>query len=196
MLGFLNWVAAILIIAASTGLILSRDWRWSLAILAFQYLGVFWLVQAEWPTAMAAIKLVTGWMAAAALGITQVSTTPRSGVETTWPEGRLFRLFAAGLVILTVFAFAPHVADWLGGGSMAEVWGSLILIEMGLLHLGITSRPLRVTIALLTILSGFEILYAAVEGSILVTALLVVINLGLALAGSYIITILPVEETQ
>ncbi len=34
-------------------------------------------------------------------------------------------------------------------------------------------------------MAGFEILYAAVESSTLVTALLVVVDLGLALAGAY-----------
>jgi hypothetical protein len=58
---------------------------------------------------------------------------------------------------------------------------------MGLLHLGITGRILRVTIGLMTVLSGFEIIYAAVEGSVLVAALLAVINLGLALVGAYLL---------
>jgi uncharacterized membrane protein len=65
--------------------------------------------------------------------------------------------------------------------------GSLLLIGMGLLHLGITSYVLRVVIGLMTVLSGFEILYSAVEGSILVAALLAVINLGLALVGAYLL---------
>ena len=39
----------------------------------------------------------------------------------------------------------------------------------------------------MTVLSGFEILYAAVEGSILVAALLATINLGLALVGAYLL---------
>jgi hypothetical protein len=58
---------------------------------------------------------------------------------------------------------------------------------MGLLHLGVTDHILRVTIGLMTVLSGFEILYATVEGSILVAALLAGINLGLALVGSYLL---------
>ena len=48
--------------------------------------------------------------------------------------------------------------------------------------------------ALLTILAGFEILYAAVEGSILVAALLAVINLGLGLVGAYLLNASAVEE--
>jgi hypothetical protein len=46
----------------------------------------------------------------------------------------------------------------------------------------------------MTILSGFEILYATVEGSILVAALLAIINLGLALVGSYLLIASNAEE--
>ena len=62
-----------------------------------------------------------------------------------------------------------------------------MLFRSGLFHLGMTSDVLRVVIGLLTILAGFEILYAAVETSILVAALLSAATLGLALAGSYLI---------
>jgi hypothetical protein len=65
--------------------------------------------------------------------------------------------------------------------------GSLLLIGMGLLHLGITSYILRVVIGLMTVISGFEILYSAVEGSVLVAGLLALINLGLALVGAYLL---------
>jgi hypothetical protein len=54
-----------------------------------------------------------------------------------------------------------------------------------------------VTIGLLTVLCGFEILYASIENSILVAALLSVINLGLALVGAYLINAdQPVHQTE
>jgi hypothetical protein len=65
---------------------------------------------------------------------------------------------------------------------------------VGLLHLGMTTRPFRVIIGLLTVLAGFEILYAAVESSVLVAGLLAAINLGLALLGSYFLSIAAPEE--
>jgi hypothetical protein len=54
------------------------------------------------------------------------------------------------------------------------------------LQLGITSQILRITLGLMTVLAGFELLYATVEGSALVAGLLAVINLGLALVGCYL----------
>jgi hypothetical protein len=195
MISVLNWSAVLLILATTVGLLLSRDWRWALGILAAQYLGVFWLVQSHWPLTMAAVKLVTGWMACAALGMTQIGAARRPASETSWPQGGLFRLFAAGLVWLTSFIVAARAANWLGI-DLSIAWGSLLLIGAGLLHLGITAQPMRVIIGLLTMLAGFEILYAAVETSALVAALLVVVNLGLALTGAYLLSALPAEETK
>jgi hypothetical protein len=72
----------------------------------------------------------------------------------------------------------------------------MILIALGLLHLGLTSQPFRVVLGLLTVLSGFEILYAAVESSILITGLLAAVTLGLAMLGAYLITAPTLEETS
>ena len=72
--------------------------------------------------------------------------------------------------------------------------GGLILISMGILHLSLITLPLRVILGLFTFLAGFEILYAAVESSILVAGLLSGITLTLALIGAYLLSVQPVEE--
>lgn len=182
------WVAVILILVTSTGLLIARDWRWSIILLAVQYVGVFILTLQHWPLGMASVKLVAGWMSAAILGMTR-SSFPSLEIEEQgfWPRGRLFRLFAAGIVLLIVWATTPSVNTIMADAGYAVTGGSLLLIGMGLFHLGITSYILRVVIGLMTVLSGFEILYSAVEGSILVAALLATINLGLALVGAYLL---------
>jgi hypothetical protein len=182
----LNWLMLLLAIVAGTGLLFSRDWRWCLGLLAVQYLSVFWMVQAHWPITLAATKLVTGWMACAILGIAQLNAKQES--ESNWLQGRLFHIFAAGMVLAATFALSLRVNTWLGL-SLPLAWGGLLLIGVGLLHLGITSDSFQVIIGLLTVLAGFEILYAAVESSALVTALLAVVNLGLALAGAYFMSV-------
>lgn len=182
------WLAVILILVTSTGLLLVRDWRWSIVLLAVQFLGMFVLTLQHWPVGMASVKLVAGWMSAAILGMTR-SGFPSQLINerSIWPRGRLFRLFAAGIVLLIVSAITPSVDTIMADAGYAVTGGSLLLVGMGLLHLGITASTLRVVTGLLTVLSGFEILYSAVEGSILVAALLATINLGLALVGSYLL---------
>ncbi len=188
MIGVLNWVTLLMTILTATGLLFSRDWRWSLGLLAVQYFCVFWMVQAHWPVSMASVKLVTGWMACAVLGIAQLNS--RGGKETrrTWQQGRLFSIFAAGMILAATFALSLSGVEWISL-SLPVVWGGLVLIGLGLLHLAFTSDSFYVVIGLLTLLSGFEVLYAAIESSILVTALLAVVNLGLALTCAYILNV-------
>jgi hypothetical protein len=184
----ISWITVLLILITSTGLLIARDWRWSIILLAIQYFGMFVLTLQHWPFGMASVKLVAGWMSAAILGMTR-SSFPSQEIDEQdlWPRGRLFRLFAAGMVLLIVSAMTPAVDTIMADAGYAVTGGSLILITMGLLHLGVTSYVLRVVIGLMTVLSGFEILYSTVEGSILLAALLATINLGLALVGAYLL---------
>jgi hypothetical protein len=180
----LNWFMLLLVTITASGLLFSRDWRWSLGLLALQYVGVFWMVQTNWPVSMAAAKLVTGWMACAVLGIALLSARIEGDKDNIWTQGGLFHTFAAAMVLVATFALSLHAVGWLAL-SLPVAWGSLLLIGLGLLHLGITSNSLQVIIGLLTVFAGFESLYSAVETSALVTTLLAVVNLGLALAGAY-----------
>jgi hypothetical protein len=187
--------AVILLVATSLTILASHRWRWCLFALALQYAGVFALTVLDWPLVLAAVKLVSGLMAGLVLAIT-VRSSPELWVdeEHTQPGGTMFRLFAAGLVALVVASIAPQTADWMPGVKMEQVWGGLILVGIGLLHLGLTAQPLRVVLGLLTVLSGFEILYAAVETATLVAGLLAAINLGLALVGAYMLAAPSLED--
>jgi len=189
--------AVILLITTSLTILASHHWRWCLFALALQYTGVFVLVSLNWPFALAAVKVVSGWMAGLVLVIA-VYNSPDTWMseERAQPGGAPFRLLAAGLVAMVVASIAPRVASWMPGVEMEQVWGGLILIGIGLLHLGLTAQPLRVVLGLLTVLSGFEILYAAVETATLVAGLLAGVNLGLALVGAYLLVSPSLENAE
>lgn len=185
----LTWITAGVLFVTSAGMLISQDWRFSLGLLGVQYLGAFWLTSQHWPMSMAAIKLVTGWMVITTLGMTLLNLGESDeAAEHFWPQGSLFRLFAAGLVIIIVIAVAPGLEGIIPGIGLPVISGSLILIGLGMLHLSITTQPFRVIVGLLTVLSGFETMYAALESAVLVAAMLSVVNLGLALAGAYLMT--------
>ena len=191
------WAAVVLMVITSAGLLLIRDWRWSVILLAAQYMGMFILTLQHWPVGMASVKVVAGWMSAAILGMTRSGLSSEAlAKENIWPRGLLFRLFAAATVVLIVAVVTPGVDTIMADAGFPVTNGGLLLIGMGLLHLGITARIMYVAIGLMTVLSGFEILYSTVEGSVLVAALLAVINLGLALVGAYLLIASSPQETQ
>jgi len=187
--------AVLLVGLTAIFILINRDWRYGIAALALQYIGVFLLVNASWPIEMAVAKMVAGWMAGAILGIAMTS-----GYE-TWRKpdqsmkfGPVFKVMAAAILILTITSVVLHSESWLSMITLPIRWGGFILISIGLLQLSLTSHPLRVIIGLLTTLSGFEIIYAVIETSILVTGLLAGVNLGLALVGAYML-IAPTMES-
>ena len=180
------------LMATSLVLLIGLGWRGTQIALSVQYLAVFWLVTLSWPIGMAAVKLVVGLMASAVLATTQ------PGVESdhtpTAPlSSRVFKALAALLVWIVVFSISSAVMD-LAHVSEATSLGSTLLIAMGLLQMGMNRQSARVVIGLLTFLAGFEILYAALESSLLVAGLLAIINLGLALIGAYLAAAPTMEQ--
>jgi hypothetical protein len=184
---------AVIAIAISTLLLLlSQNWRWSIVALAFQYLAVFALILLVWPLGLAAVKLVAGWMAGAILGSSQPGThlIEFSPIRSS---AFLFRFFVAMLVWVLVFSITPIVVGLIPLPS-SLVTGAMLLIGMGLVQLGMSTRPLRVLLGLLTTLAGFELIYGAVEKSVMVAGLLAVVTLGMAFIGAYLFEILPGKE--
>jgi hypothetical protein len=189
-------IPGILVAASSLLVLVSQNWRRSILALAVQYLGVFWLISLSWPVELAIVKLVVGWVTGAVLGASQLpETTQEGGIRSS----QIFRSLAAVFVFILAFTTYPILATWIN--TKPEILqAGLILIGMGLLQLGMTTQSLRVILGLLTVLSGFEIIYASVENSVLVTGMLAVVTLGLALVGSYLLNVTsmdePAEETE
>ena len=197
---------ALLITLTASLMLILDDWRVNVGLLALQYVGAFTLVVLEWPLALSISHLVAGWIAGAVLGMamlslpTQVrklqdiegSTTEKSRLvrglrlSSTDVPNLIFISLAILLVALAAFSQVPRIVTWIPGLSRIQAWGGLILIFLGLLHLGFYSQPLRVTIGLLTLFTGFLILYAAINLTALAAALSATITLGLALSGAFL----------
>jgi hypothetical protein len=188
----LAYVGLGLIMGLSMLLLVGQNRKVSLLLLALQYLAVSFLIVQVWPLGLAAIKMIAGWTGTAILGATLFQGTSSKELESSI-SSRLFRLLLGVLVWILIFTITSSLARWLPMPNVF-LWSGGILLGVGLLQLGITNSPLRVIIGLLSVISGFEILYAAVENSTLVTILLAVITLGLSIVGAYILT--PTRSEQ
>ncbi len=205
--------AASLVTFTSVLLLIARDWRVSIALLALQYLGVLQLIAQQWPMSMAITRLVAGWMAGAVLGMAMLSMpspgkatenaeqTATRGRSTTARRARplvnpLFYLLAALLVGLAVSSRIRQVMDWIPSLTLPQAWAGMLLVSLGLLRLGFTDQPLSISLGLLTINAGFEILYAALSAAPLAAGLSAAVTLGLALAGAYLLLAPHMEPDQ
>jgi hypothetical protein len=185
-----SWIAVGLMVGTSTAILINRDWRLSLGALTIQYLAAFWLVTRHLPFVMGSAKLITGWMVVAALGMTRLGLSAEEESERQTaliPRRQWFHVVLMLVVVLAVAGATPRVESAIPGLGLPVVAGSLLLLGAGIIHVSTTSDRLNVIVGLLTMMTGFEILYAAIESSILVTGLLAVTNLGLGLTGSYLL---------
>ncbi len=204
------WTGVVCVLITSIILLISQSWRVSLGAFAVQYIGVLILVSLSWRFPMALTKLIVGWIATLVLWIAITNLSQPSeesqGIsrDLLWATetsplatraGNLFRIFAAGVVILAVLSVAPKVTDWLPDIGIQAAIGAVLLLGMGLLHIGLTGLPFRIVLGLLTVISGFEIIYAAVEVSALVAGLSAGVSLALALVGAYLILVRTMGET-
>jgi hypothetical protein len=67
---------------------------------------------------------------------------------------------------------------------------------MGILMLGLNTRPFPTILGLLMVMAGFQTVYFAIEASILVAGLLSAITLGLSVAGAYLLISPELVDTE
>lgn len=161
-------------------LFINKKWRWNILAIAFIYVSVFWMVLQVWSTGLAVVKLITGWMAGAILGST-VKDESELLIEDNKVEQR-FKVVIVLIIWIFSFSIMQSIKTRLPIPDTL-IWGGILLIIMGILQIGMSIRPIRIIFGLLTAFSGFEVLYAGVEQSVLVAGFLVAITLGIALVG-------------
>lgn len=192
----LTTTASIFLFLTGSAIIIIPGRRWMTGLLALQYVGVFFLVSISWPLEIAVVKLVAGWMSAAILFLAYGDSSPSSAKErlTASIPGYYFMGFTALLIGLAMYSLLPTALRWFLGASPPQVLGGLWLLGLGTLQLSFSRQDTRIIIGLLTVISGFEILYATLEASVLMTGLLALLNIGLASVAAYLQMAVNLEE--
>jgi len=193
--------AAILVALTSLFQPIARKWWINLGLLAIQYAGVFMLLGLEWPLSMAMTTLIAGWMACVVLAMVILGMPTTSAADTLFYDPQrnvspIFYLMTAIFMGIIVSSATPFVSQWIPGIQFYQTWSGLILIGFGFLRIGFSYYPLPICIGILTLLSGFEILYASMDGSLFVAGSLAAVSLGLALAGAYLQVVPTMEENR
>jgi hypothetical protein len=196
-----KFLAVILVSIASLAALLTADWRVTISFLAVQFGGAFILIGLEWPFALAITTLIAGWLSGAILGmavisIPKISPSAESRTSSNPRLNPLFNLLAAILVYLMVVSLAPQIQKWLPFMSIEQSLAALTLIGLGMLRLALDASPLSTAASLLSVLSGFEVIYATLTTAQFVVGALAVITLFIAMAGAYLLLAPSMEETS
>lgn len=184
-------------------LLVGRDWRLSIAALSTQYVLAVVLFAQVLPPPIAGVKLLVGLLSclilvlsgrqAQAAARTRAASRPSGGPAnllavqgSILPAGLPFRIIAALIVGLAAWGSAGRP-----GGSLPEVspevgLAVVALSAMSLLVIALSEAPLQIGLGLLTLLTGFELFYQAVEPSLSVIAMLAMAHFGIAVATGYL----------
>lgn len=159
-----------------------------LVALLLKYLALSVLTMAPLGQSVALVKLLAGVLTVVLLwsGIRQVGS-PREIAGVGLMERIPFRV--VGLLLVLTAGWGVGRAPWTqvqGMNAPAELSASLML-AVGLMQIALFQRPFRLGLGLLTTLAGFEVIYASIEPSLAVVALLAGINMGLAIVVGYLI---------
>jgi hypothetical protein len=202
--------AFLALMTSATMLVLFNDWRIRLAALAFQYTAATALVLQLVLPVVGAAKLIVGMLVVSILTLTASQfgfgrTREEAAAEARTslrrfevPTGFPFRVFVTLMVGAAAVYLASQPALALPGLQRAPVLNtsSYLLMAFGLLNLGLTEDPMRAGMGLLTLMTGFEVFYVAVEPSLAIVALLAAVEFGIALAVSYLTALQYGDRTE
>ena len=110
-----------------------------------------------------------------------------SDVEPRIPASRYFRL--SGVLLMIIFSIGIQVSN---NQLISQVpqpiqYPAILMISVGLLQVALFTTPLRVGVGIFLLLSGFQISYSQIEPSLAVVALLVAVNMGIAIVSGFLI---------
>ena len=184
MLGQISPSLIILIMAVCLILLMIQDFRLAAAALGVQYLLAFLFITLVLPTGLALVKLLVGWMVTA-LFISEWRLIGEDWKNRTAVSGNILRGGVVMLLWIVLYLALPLLQVWFPVNRNLLL-GGMILISSGMIQVGLSRQVLRIAFGLLTLFSGFEIIYAALEPSVLVSGLLALVNIGIGLTGLFL----------
>jgi hypothetical protein len=197
---FLAAMPAIVGVFVTAGvLVVSREWRLNVLALTVQYFFVVLLLARIIRIEVAAVKGLIGWMICMVIYVTErrageLAETRAPPGDTSTPRRRWWSLSARAsfslLAALMVAAAAYTAARRI---PLPEIPADIslacyALAGLGLLLIGLSEAPMQAGIGVLTLLSGFDLFYVALEPSLAVAALLGALSFAIALVISYLRT--------
>lgn len=206
-LDFLSGVPAVyLLVLTAALLVIIRDWRLSLIILTAQYALAGLLYVEILVPHLVLIKVLVGLFVTIILYLTARQVDwGRLPIDVTDDEATIlqqerqirfgpymlptdtpFRLFSSLMIVLVMWTFAQQSIYHLPAVPHHFNFAIFALFGLGLIMLGLNTEPLRSGLGLIMLMSGFELLYSALEQSVAMLIFLAIINLTIAIVVAYL----------
>lgn len=175
---------------------LFAEWRIRLIALLGQYflIGVLFTRVFMQRPEMALLKMLVGWLVCGAIylsaRIRQDARVRRPKFQ--WQADLPFRVLS--LLVMTVVSYMASQRFTLPFVPQSLALACILLTVFALLFIGTADEAVVVGVGVLNLLAALDLFYSAQDPGLVVTGLLVMVNLLVGLAISYL-TVVEVEET-
>ncbi|MGA9531221.1 MAG: hypothetical protein WBR18_00745 [Anaerolineales bacterium] len=187
MLSWGPWAAAGTFFSAAMLVLPARRDLWLLGLL-LQYALVSILTAPALGLQVAVVMLVGGALTVVILWLS-VRQRPleREPGRAALMDRTGFRIVS--LLLVTTLGWGMGRAEWIqvAGLLQSARVGATMLLVVGLMQVGLFNRTLRVGLGVLTMISGFQVIYSVIEPSLAVIALLVMVHLGLSMTIGFLV---------
>src|SRR3990172_2365289 len=199
-------------LVAAAVIVVVVDWRASIFALACVVVFAGLLYSRVLPPQVAGVKLIVGLLICVQLFVTarQIhgadrAPTPADEPQTgstdqppaprfVIPTGLPFRIIAALMVVMVSWQLST-TPEFALTAVPSDVTGAAFgLVGLGLLGLGLTEEPLKAGMFLITMITGFEMYYDAVEPAQAVVGLLAGMDFAIALGACYLAVVRALPE--
>ena len=177
-------VLVIGIVVTASLVVLVLDWRWTLVALLTQYTLAGIILSNVQSSPIAGAYTLAGVIACSILYLTARQYRFTVPARRRTSSDLFLRLLAIALAAVGLYGLPIQLLSNVAPVEVLQA--ALWLIVMGLLVIGLARTPMRTGVGLLTFQTGFELFYANLDSSLLVTGLLGIITILLALAISYL----------
>jgi hypothetical protein len=172
------------------------EWRIRLIALLAQYffVGIMFIRLFSERPEMALLKTLVGWLACAAIYLSariRQETVSEGPMRLNWAGDLPFRIVSLLMMTVVAYLASQRYALPFVSGDLALT--CFLLLVLALLFIGTEQDVVVIGVGVLNLLAALDIFYSVQDPGLLVTGLLIMVNLLVALAVSYL-TVVEVAE--
>ena len=185
----------LLIVFFSGVMVLLDNWRIILALMGGIYIFGALMIQRYLDFTYVVVFLISGWLAISILVIAQMNSESAIAEENVHHLlNRFFRFFAVIPIFIISIVLGNKLLEIFDGLLLYPTILFIYLFGFAVFMAGFSVQSVRYIVSMLLFFMGFFVLYSSINASIFIIAMMSVVQIFVAMIGSYLIMVGDLES--
>lgn len=185
----------LLIVSFSGVMVLLDNWRIILALMGGIYIFGALMIQRYLDFTYVVVFLISGWLAISILVIAQMNSESAIAEENVHHLlNRFFRFFAVIPIFIISIVLGNKLLEIFDGLLLYPTILFIYLFGFAVFMAGFSVQSVRYIVSMLLFFMGFFVLYSSINASIFIIAMMSVVQIFVAMIGSYLIMVGDLES--